>query len=357
MGNREKMNKTELTFRSRNDTPIGDAVKRLAQGYGFEWQQWEESVGTYETALVSIASFDSAREEGKTFDWKKIFGNAGADVSGSYLLVFGVEMSEIDKCNRFAVLADWILDECRGKGKHEIVFDTVANILPPHIREFEKLLDQSLHEMIRLDGRVRPASAAAKEQAVLKELLKVKVAVENGEGPKDITLEDADLLVGMFKDGFDPFAVYDDIEMNVWRNTIKCGLEFLSDFLLSRHIGYSRWSHEDSPMMLACRRRDCELVRKMLESGWPPNHDTAFEHETPLTCAAEAGFDELFFLLLEHGADLDYVGYDYELTCDPEGERFEITPSDLLDCAKRGKNERIRRFLEEKVAHREDIDR
>ena len=39
------------------------------------------------------------------------------------------------------------------------------------------------------------------------------------------------------------------------------------------------------------------------------------------------------------------IGYDYEMTSDPAGERFEVEPSDLLFAAIAGRSIRICRFL------------
>ena len=69
------------------------------------------------------------------------------------------------------------------------------------------------------------------------------------------------------------------------------------------------------------------------------------DNETPLTIAASKGHKEIFFLLLGNGATLHLIGYDHEMTSDPNGERFEIGPEELLVEAIIGRNVEICNYL------------
>ena len=346
--------KASIVFRSETDTPIGELVKRLARGRGFEWKPLSGYPLPTNSSLVIVTSLKGERNYNALYEKCGVWDKATSTAFACYHLELVGDTANGEKRDQSIdegeSLLNWLLTECHDYGRTEISIVGPEKTTWLLEYEFKQSFNRTLKELIRYDGEVRPEAASIQEQTVWDYLRNLRASAESEVDENGIDTDDLDYLVGLFENGFDPLSIEDDYDMRAWYDAVEYGLTVLTDFLLAREIEAARWSYEDSPMMLACRRGDCGLVRKMLEQGWNPNHTTDVDHETPLTCAAESGSEELFFLLLEHGAELDYVGYDHELTTDPAGERFEITPEVLLDHAKKGKNERICRWLEGVVA-------
>lgn len=160
------------------------------------------------------------------------------------------------------------------------------------------------------------------------------------QGDEVMTLQELEEVENVFNDGFHPDLV-EDYESCVWQIAAKFDLRNVIAFLLKRNVGNWRWTTEDSAMMEAVRAGNCQIVQMMLEHGWDPNHATDVVHESPLTYAAEIGREDIFFLLIDHGAKLEYQWNDDELY----DEEACIDVSMLIEKAEIGRNERILDFL------------
>lgn len=185
-------------------------------------------------------------------------------------------------------------------------------------------------------------------ESALRELKELKIKVGRETLPEYSPDQIDTVIVAIEKDL--KLEEIDDNESEIWDIIATYGLENACRYLLDNDVGFSRWGYNKSPMMIAAEHGNREIVEMMLDHGWSPNEWTNIDEETPLLLAARAGAEDVFFLLLEKGADLNMVGYDYELTTDPKGERFDVTPKDLLNAAVIGKNRKICKFLVENIA-------
>ena len=187
------------------------------------------------------------------------------------------------------------------------------------------------------------------DSLILNNLQSLRMAVAEGRSGLTLTLSDIDYLIGLFENGFQALSVSDDHEMRAWELVVENRLDDVFRFFAERGVGFARWSADHSPLMLACLNRNSEYVKTMLAMGWSPNEWTDVYHETPLTCAASVGADDIFFMLIDAGAKLELVGHDCELTTAPEGEEFLIDAGVILGHAIKGGSVVICRFLVDKI--------
>ena len=61
----------------------------------------------------------------------------------------------------------------------------------------------------------------------------------------------------------------------------------------------------DTPLHIACFRRNYEASEILLQSGADPNVQNSRKGETPLHVAVYSGSAEIVELLLRHGANMD----------------------------------------------------
>ena len=185
------------------------------------------------------------------------------------------------------------------------------------------------------------------EAVVLRKLKALRSSV--GEGKSSLEVSDIDYLIELFDGGFQPLKVSEDYETCAWNLIVENRLDDVFRFFAARKVGFSRWSTNYSPLMLACLDRNAEYVKAMLGMGWSPNEWTDVSHETPLTCAASVGAEDIFFMLIDGGAKLELVGHDCELTTVPEGEEFVVDAGMILAHAIKGGSVAICRFLVDKI--------
>ncbi len=347
-----------VVFLSREGSLIGNAVKSLAKGFGVEWRTAPEYPLPSSASVVLVASTDAPKVLDELSSKCGVWDAKTMTACASYELVLEKSSQNTDKSvDNGESLTDWILTEIHYYGRHEICFEGPENPSLSELYIFERALAQTIHELIECHKNsikhgehnalvIQSMQALLMEQVAKDDLLEQRNDALDGKPRNGLPLEELDYLIGLFENGFDPMTVLNDHETRAWYDIIEYDIALLAKFFFSRDIGYVRWSYNDSPMMLACRLGKVDIVKTMLYHGWNPNHATDIDHESPLTCAAENGAKELFFMLLNYGAVLNFVGYDHELVTDPEGEQFNITPNDLLKYAKLGKCEDICQFLE-----------
>lgn len=348
-----------VVFLSREGSFIGNAVKSLAKGFGVEWRTAPEYPLSSSAAVVLVAPVNDLEMLEELSSKCGVWDEKKLTACACYKLVLEKSCQDTDKSavDNGESLTDWLLSEYFFYGRNEFCFEGPEKLSISELDMFETALAQTIRELIKCHESskkqgehdallIQSAQAVSMEKAAKDDLLAQRRAVLDGKPQNGLPLEELDYLIGLFNNGFDPLAVLNDQETRAWYNIVEYDLAQLAKFFFSRDIGYVRWSYNDSPMMLACRLGKVDIVRTMLEHGWNPNHATDIDHESPLTCAAENGFKELFFILLDYGAALDLVEYDHELVTIPEGEPFSITPSELLKYARLGKCEDICQFLE-----------
>ena len=112
-----------------------------------------------------------------------------------------------------------------------------------------------------------------------------------------------------------------------------------------RDISSDQVSVEYSPLMEAVENGDMGRVAALLAEGADVNYITSGEPECALTVAEAMGNDEIFFYLLQNGAELDFFYRDYEITTDPDGELQLFTIDEILTWALQGQSEAIVRYL------------
>jgi len=173
----------------------------------------------------------------------------------------------------------------------------------------------------------------------------------------DMTIAEIDEVRSSIEHGIIRTKI-EDWDSLVWDIVAGNDLRAVCAYLLANNVLYNRCSQDYSPLMFATLCGHVEIVRMLLEHGWDADEWTEPDHETPLFLAAFKGFGDIFFLLLEKGASLHLVGYDngcisYDHGHGSDGEKFEITPADLLYGALVGRNAEICRFLAENLADEE----
>lgn len=184
-------------------------------------------------------------------------------------------------------------------------------------------------------------------QSAIDELKQLRAKIENNK-INDCEVDDVDEALKAIENGLKKELIEDN-ESNIWDVVAEHDLRNVCAYFLENDVGFERWGDNKSPMMIAAMAGNTEIVRMMLDHGWDPNEWTNIFEYTPLSLAASSGAEDVFFLLLEKGAKLHMVGYDYELTTDPAGERFDVTPETLLVDAIVGKNVNICRYLVEHI--------
>jgi len=183
--------------------------------------------------------------------------------------------------------------------------------------------------------------------AALLELAARRRKILSGCEPSGMSIGDVDMVNAAIEKGIDRKAI-EDCDSKVWDIVAEGDLRSVCAYLLANNVEFNRISVDYSPLMLAVLSGNAEIVRMMLEHGWDSNEWTDIDNETPLTLAAYKGFKDIFFLLLEKGANLHLVGYDHEY--DMMGERFDVTAGDLLFDALVGRDVDICRFLIDNLA-------
>ena len=349
-----------ITFLSDEHTDVGRIVKSLAKGYGFGWLSCDAKNPGRDGPVVAVGM----EEENANVILRQLeigpFSRGESppfyalDVSHPIIDENGSEFPYLGES-----LTDWILCEHFLYGRGCITILGSDDLCAYEQRLVEQLFDKLMSTLIKSEEppagepertsalRIRSAATVYREEKVMRHLVSLRTSIANAGS--SLSVSDADYLIGLFKNGFHPLAVSDDYDMRAWTIVVENELDDVFDFFVERELGFRRLSTNYSPLMMACSRGNAKYVAAFLGLGWSPNEWTDVSHDTPLVCAAAAGSEESFFALVEGGAKLEMVGYDHELTTDPQGEEFTVDAEDILNAAIEGGNVAICRYLVDKI--------
>lgn len=133
---------------------------------------------------------------------------------------------------------------------------------------------------------------------------------------------------------------------DVWNAIARRLLFDMAHYLLGNGINQeSQMCVEYDPIMEAVDANSIPMVALLLDHGWDLDHVVNVDGLNAVQLAAWNGNAKMFFFLMNHGAKLEQHYRDYELTTDPEGEPYDITPKDVLRYANKGGSQPIIQYI------------
>lgn len=336
---------SEFTFVSNCNETLSNIVRDFANAYGFNWESQCSNEDLIFASVIIIGNDEEIKDiQGKRESLvREMFKDSPNNwyYGPEYHVDIKDNLDFFKEHNEGESLFSWIDTEYCYYGRTKFVFWTEREFSEKEAMEFLKELTRLAKRILNVEWIDFDKVSHLRLKAIDDLNNMINVHQEKTGLPPLSTIRSvlSSIEFGIQRD------VIERYDCEIWNVIAEYDMRSVCAYLLTCNIGFNRLSVDYSPLMIAVNAGNIEIVRMMLLHGWNPNDWTDVDNETPLTIAASKGHKEIFFLLLDNGATLHLIGYDHEMTSDPNGERFEICPEELLVEAIIGRNVEICNYL------------